>query len=197
MEELLLNLGLSHTISKITPYLVCLIVGILLMRFILKSKIKKNAIKWVLAIILLLIPFASYFVVNPIYEGDFSKNGTEIKVRNAATTEFKNGLLVMAIPGCPYCFESISTLKQMKKRNPDLNILFAVTGTEDKSVLTDYIKEVNGAFKVELMPKAKALVSESGSTFPAFIIVKNGSAIYSWTNDQFGVRAKDRLENWD
>ena len=197
MEELLLNLGFSHTLSKVTPYLFAILFGIMFMRQVCKSSYLKNIIaKWIIAILVLLLPFAGYFSVNPIYEGDFSQNGKEIKIRNAKTTELKNGLLVLTIPGCPYCFESIPSLKQLKKRNPKLNITFVVTGADDKSVMKDYLKEVNGAFQVELMPNSIALVREAGEFFPAFVMVKNGTANYVWTNDQFGVRAKDRLENW-
>lgn len=197
MEELLLNIGFSHTLSKLTPYLISVLVGILLMRQTLNSSFFKYKIaKWTIAILLLLVPFVAYFSVNPIYEGDFSQNGKEMKIRNAKTTEMGEGLLVLSIPGCPYCFESIPSLKQLKKRNPELKITFAVTGSDDKSVMKDYLREVNGAFKVELMPNSNALVGETGGLFPAFVLVKNGTANYVWTNDQFGVRAKDRLETW-
>ncbi len=198
MEDLFLNLGMSHTISKTIPYLLSILVGLYLARIIFKSQRVKNKIaKLIVAILAFIVPFGIYFAFNPIYEGDFSEDGKEIKIRNATTTSVKNGLLVLTIPGCPYCFESISSLKQMKNRNPELNIIFAVTGSKDTLVLKDYRKEVGGVFPVQLLPNSIALSSEIGSKFPAFIMVKNGSAIYSWSNDQFGVRAKDRVENWN
>jgi glutaredoxin len=146
--------------------------------------------------LLLLAPFGVYFAVNPIYQGDFSQNGKDLKIRNAKTTSIDNGLLVLTIPGCPYCFESVQSLKYLKSRNPELKIQFAVTGTDDKSYLEGYKKEVNGSFDVVLYEKARTLVSETGGQFPTFVMIKNGKAIYSWTNDEFGVRAKDKLENW-
>ena len=197
MEELLLNVGFSHTLSKVTPYLIVILLGILMMRFIFGSFFLKNkTVKWAVAFLLLLAPFFGYFAVNPIYEGDFSQNGKQIKVRNVITTKIENGLLVLTIPGCPYCFESIASLKQLKKRNPDLKILLAVTATEDENDLMEYKKEVNGAFRVELMTNTIALVAETGGFFPSFVLVNDGIADYVWTNDQFGVRAKDRVENW-
>jgi glutaredoxin len=197
MENLLLNWGWSHTMSKLTPYLLLVILGILLMRFILKSsRIKNKIAKISVAVLLLLAPFGVYFAVNPIYQGDFSQNGKDLKIRNAKTTSIDNGLLVLTIPGCPYCFESVQSLKYLKSRNPELKIQFAVTGTDDKSYLEGYKKEVNGSFDVVLYEKARTLVSETGGQFPTFVMIKNGKAIYSWTNDEFGVRAKDKLENW-
>jgi|TARA_R110000737_G_scaffold345097_1_gene373181 glutaredoxin len=197
MENLFLNWGWSHTMSKLTPYLLLVILGILLMRFILKSsRIKNKIAKISVAVLLLLAPFGVYFAVNPIYQGDFSQNGKDLKIRNAKTTSIDNGLLVLTIPGCPYCFESVQSLKYLKSRNPELKIQFAVTGTDDKSYLEGYKKEVNGSFDVVLYEKARTLVSETGGQFPTFVMIKNGKAIYSWTNDEFGVRAKDKLENW-
>jgi hypothetical protein len=197
MENIFLNWGWSHTMSKLTPYLLICILGILLMRFVLKSKrITKKKVKLSLAILLLIAPFGAYFALNPIYQGDFSQNGKQIKVRNAKTAAMENGLLVLSIPGCPYCFESIKSLKLLKKRNPNLKIQFAVTGTEDKSYLVDYKKEANDVFEVVLYKNALTLVQETGAQFPAFVMIKNSQAIYTWTNDQFGVLAKDRLENW-
>jgi hypothetical protein len=183
--------------SKLTPYLVMILFGLLMMRFLLKSKgIKNKAVKVTLALILLVAPFSAYFALNPVYQGDFSQNGKEMKIRNSKTTSMENGLLVLTIPGCPYCFESIGFLKKIQKRNPRLKIQFAVTGTEDKAYLTDYKREVNKVFDVALYTNASTLVKETGGRFPTFILVKNSEAIYAWSNDQFGVRAIDKLENW-
>ncbi|MFA7273167.1 MAG: hypothetical protein WC044_04825 [Crocinitomicaceae bacterium] len=198
MEKILLNLGLSFTLSKLLPYLTMVVIGVLLLRWALRSnRIQNKIAKISIGVLLLLLPFGVYFALNPIYQGDFSTNGKKIMVLNSKTILMKDGLLVLAIPGCPYCFESIAALKEMKKHDPSLKIQFAVTGTEDKSTIEPYVKEADGKFKVVLMENTKALVGETGGKFPTFIMVNKGKAVYAWTNDQFGVRAKDRVENWD
>jgi hypothetical protein len=198
MENLLLNWGWSHTLSKLTPYLMMIVLGVFFMRFILKSnRFTNRVIKIILGILVLLLPFGAYFAINPIYQGDFSQNGKKMEIRNAKTSAMRDGLLVLTIPGCPYCFESIESLKLLKKRNPNFNIQFAVTGTSEEAYLKDYSKEVNNAFDVVLYENAVTLVQETGGEFPTFVMIKDGKAEYAWTNDQFGVRAKDRLENWN
>lgn len=197
MEAILFNWGLSHTLSKLLPYLLAILLGIFLLRFVLKRKIFKSiSLRIVLAILLFLLPFGVYFAINPIYEGDFSQDGKPIMVMNAKTTKMENGLLVLAIPGCPYCFESLAELRKMKARNPKLKIQFAVVGTDDPAVLVPYRKEAQGSFPVELLKGSKALTDETGGRFPSYVMIENGKGVYSWTNNQFGVRAKDRVESW-
>lgn len=195
MEEYLLNFGMSHTWSKVWPYLLVLIFGILLSRLVYRRFKSRKPLAMGLALFFLLAPFVAYFAVNPIYQGDFGVNGQKQSFRNVKTTLFKEGLLVVAIPGCPYCMESIAGLKQMKLRNPNLKIEFAVCGSDDEAVLQGYKSEVEGKFKVTLLKNEAAFTDHTGNSFPTFVMIKKGKAVYSWTNNEFGVRARDWVEN--
>lgn len=197
MEDLLLELGLSHTWSKMLPYLLVILFGLLLARLVYKKFRSNKKVGVVLSLFFLIVPFIAYFTVSPIYQGDFGKNGKKQSFRTAKSTLFHEGLLVIAIPGCPYCLESIASLKMMKKRRPNLKIEFGVIGSTDKSVIEGYKKEIDGKFKISTIKNESAFTANTGNSFPTFVMIKKGKAVYSWTNNKFGVRAKDRVENWD
>lgn len=198
IEQTIFDFGHTWTFSKIFPYTLLVIFGVLLAFFTTKStfihKISKKWLKIFVIIIVFVLPFTLGFALNPIYEGDFSLNGEKI-TKNLSPLDFeKDGITVIAIPGCHFCFESIEKLKKIKKRNPKLSINFVVC-CDEKKLLTDYLKEVNGAFTVCNSKNPMELAKMSNHIFPSFILVKHKQLVYSWSNDQFGVRAIDFIEN--
>ena len=152
--------------------------------------------KWVknsIGTLSFIVPFGLGFSLNPIYEGDFSKQGTSI-VKNASPADFKkDGLMVITIPNCPFCFGSIQKLKLIKRRQPALEIDFVVCAN-NKEYLQKYKKEINGSFPIRIADNADSLVFTANFRFPAFVLVKNKKPNYVWSNDQFGVRAIDEME---
>ncbi len=194
MENYLLDSGFSHVWSKLIPYLLTVIFGLILAIIVYRRFKGNKKLAIVLSLFFLIVPFIGYFAVNPIYEGDFGINGKAISIRNAQTKKLKNGILVLAIPGCPYCMQSISTLKVMKNRKPEMNIDFSIIGTTDSSAVEPYSKEINGQFDVKLIENESVYTSITGSSFPTFILIENGMAIHSWTNNEFGAGAKDKIE---
>ena len=68
------------------------------------------------------MPFGIYFSISPIYEGDFSNNAIEV-MRSYANAELTGKkLVVITIPGCPFCLQAIDQLLVMKKRVPNIEI---------------------------------------------------------------------------
>jgi hypothetical protein len=150
-------------------------------------------LKLIIGFIILILPFLIGFVLNPIYEGDFSKQGASIKT-NLSSTDFKNdGLMVVTIPDCPFCFGAIEKLKIIKRRNPKLKIDFVVC-SKNKQYIKNYIQEINGEFSIRLANNPEDLAKTSGFKFPTFFKVENKKPTYMWSNDQFGVRAIDDFE---
>jgi hypothetical protein len=192
IELISLNFGLSWTFSKILPYFILFLCGVFI--FIQFIKINFNKfLKLIIGFIILILPFLIGFVLNPIYEGDFSKQGTSVK-SNLSPTDFKNdGLMVVTIPDCPFCFGAIEKLKIIKRRNPKLKIDFVVCST-NKQYIKNYIKEINGAFSIRLANNPEDLAKTSGFKFPTFFKVEKKKPTYKWSNDQFGVRAIDDFE---
>jgi len=193
-ESTCLRLGISWTISKLLPYIFTIIVGVYLFYLIRKITFKSSILKYSLASLTLILPFIIGFAMNPIYEGDFSKLG-EDKIINSSPSDFKkNGLTVVTIPDCPFCFGAIEKLKTLKQRNPSLKIDFVVCSSKAEFLKT-YKEEINGAFNVRTADNPDSLAKTSGFRFPAFFYVSELKPKNKWSNDQFGVRAMDDLES--
>ncbi|WP_341901749.1 hypothetical protein [Fluviicola taffensis] len=192
-ESSLLDSGFSWTMSKLLPYLTLAIGGILLVYSFIKGfKIKSRIVKLVVGLVLFATPFAVGFVLHPIYQGDFSSEGTEVKESTVKVDE-KYDLLIVTIPNCPYCLESITRLKLIKKRNPNIKMLFSVCAEEEQR-LSLYRELIAGDFDIALAKDIEASVKLAEGHFPTFVKLKKGLPTYKWSNDQFGAGAIDELE---
>jgi hypothetical protein len=193
IELISLNIGLSWTVSKLLPYIVLIINGLFL--FFQIKKLNFNSIlKIISCSIILILPFTIGFSLNPIYEGDFSKEGSSVKTIYSPTDFINDGLTVVTIPDCPFCFGAIEKLKIIKSRNPKLKIDFVVCST-NKQYIKNYIEEIDGKFSIRLANNPEELAKTSGFRFPTFFKVEKKKPIYMWSNDQFGVRAIDEFES--
>jgi hypothetical protein len=189
----LLNSGFSWTMSKLLPYIALVVEGILLAYSFAKGfKFKPGIVKVLAVIILLVAPFAEGFREHPIFEGDFSSEGTEIK-ESSVQVDKKYDLLILTIPDCPFCLESITRLKLIKKRNPDIQMLFSVC-TRDEQKISLYKELIGGDFDIELATDIEASVKLAEGHFPTFVQLKKGLPVYKWSNDQFGAGAIDKVE---
>ena len=193
IENFSINVGLSWTISKISPYFISICCGILLLINLKKIEFKNKIIKSITCTFALIIPFGISFGLHPIYQGDFSKSGQSTVINASPNDIKKDGLTVVSIPNCPFCFEAISKLKIIKHRNPKLHIEFIVC-TKNKKDILNYIKESEGLFNIRTAENPDSLAKTAGYKFPVFIKVKDKKPTYIWSNDQFGVRAIDMLE---
>jgi len=192
-ELSLLNGGFSWTMSKLLPYITLVIEGILLAYSFAKGfKIKVKIVKVLVALVLFAAPFIAGFVLHPIYQGDFSSEGTEAASDKVKVDE-KYDLLVVTIPGCPYCLASIEQLKMIKKRTPEANILFSVCSS-DKRDLELYKTLIDGKFDIALADDVEASVKLAEGHFPTFVQIKKGLPVYKWSNDQFGAGSMDKFE---
>jgi thioredoxin-related protein len=189
----LLNNGFSWTMSKLLPYLTLAIGGIFIAYTFAKGfKIKSKILKISIVVLLFVAPFSLGFAFNPIYEGDFSSNGTVVKESKVAIDP-KYDLMVITIPGCPYCMESIGRLQLIKKRNPSVHILFSVC-TSVKEDLNLYRELIHGDFDLAMAENPKESAGLAGHAFPTFVQLKKGLPTYKWSNDQFGAGAIDEFE---
>jgi hypothetical protein len=103
-------------------------------------------------------------------------------------------LLIVTIPDCPFCLESITRLKLIKKRNPTIKMLFSVC-SEDEQKLNLYRGLIAGDFDIALAKDIEASVKLAEGHFPTFVQLKKGLPSYKWSNDQFGAGAIDELES--
>jgi hypothetical protein len=194
IELFLINQNFSWTFSKIIPYFLLVLEGILL-GLIAKRMLKsKKIIKLGVQFICIIFPFLTGFALNPIYQGDFSKNGST-NVVNAKNDKFKGyDLVVITITGCPFCHESTFYANKMLQRNPKLKIKYLVCNNNEAET-KPYREKLDKKIAVELAQTPQQMAQTAGGSFPAFILIKENKAIQKWSNDQFGVRAKDLVES--
>lgn len=192
LESTLLESGFSWTMSKMIPYLILGFGGILLAYSFAKGfKLKPKFVKIIIVVFLLALPFVIGFALHPIYQGDFSSEGTEL-ANEKVKIDPKYDLLVITIPGCPFCLESIAHLKLIKKHSPDLKILFSVCSV-NKNDLDLYKGLIAGDFDIALAKNVDDYAELAEGHFPTFVQLKKGVPTQKWSNDQFGVGAIDKL----
>lgn len=178
-------MGFSWTLAKVLPYLIMVIIGIAFMVIFKKRSI-------ILRLLLLPIPFAVYFIFSPIYQGDFSNSFEEVSTESSDPFADK-GLSLVAIAGCPFCYEAIDQLATLSERNPDLSITFYVY-TDDSTNLEWYKEKGGDWLSVKQIPLSNSRISEiTKGSYPTFLF-RTGSELKTWSNDSFGVRAKDYVE---
>lgn len=188
-QELFLG-GASWMRSKITPYILCWVSALLITIFSINA-FKSKAIGVIIGITLSLAIIGVDFSQNIIYQGDFSNNSIEIKSNYHQLRP--NTLSVIAIPGCPFCHESVDMLKIIHKRSPNLKIEFLVC-SEDTNSLNDYTQTIGDNFDLALFENLEELKNLGVDGFPTFIFTDNNGNKQLWGNDTFGAPAKDFVE---
>lgn len=192
MESFFLDFGFGWLTSKLLPFFIMLIFGVCL--YLIVLKLTKEKWMRIMGLLLIVIPFFIYMVINPIYEGDLSDSyRTEKKTKKLF--ELKKGrLIVLALPGCHFCEESIDMLKVLKSRfGKGHEIDFIVCSQSEKDVAF-FEKAANGELNVRLAKNPMELSLLANSTFPAYVYIEKGKKLRVWSNNEFGARAKDWIE---
>lgn len=197
METFFLNLGLSYTWSKALPFIIFILLGIFVGLFLFKRS--KSVVMKIVSIITIFIPFGIYFAINPIYDGDFN-NTARIVERTADMSEL-NGtkLVVISLPGCRFCKESIPLLKEVKERHKNIEVEYVVVSS-NSSDLKFYLETSKGVFPVRLAENVEAMgriaTDDQGySRFPTFVLVNNDKKMdtWNWSTNTFGISALDKV----
>ncbi len=185
---------MSWTVSKAIPYTTCVLLGLL---FIVLTRKWKTQMKWVSTIVkslLFITPFTLYFAFYPIYVGDFSNNGVKT-ITNLEFPESKS-VTVIVLPNCPYCYQSLSLMMKLIKRNPAISISYWVATSDTIPEKTAILRVMPKEFKAIQQHETKAISELTKGTFPCFVISNNKKAVKIWNNNQFGVRALDEIESF-
>lgn len=194
-QNVLLDFNFSWTLSYLLPYIFLPVFAILLL--ISLKKWLKSFPKFLVIpfyVLILLGPFALGFALNPIYEGDLSKEGRTINSNNKLNDFNKSDFVVLTIPNCPFCRESSTKMNLLQKRNPDLRIKYIVCSSEKKTK-GELRNLLTKKIKIDLAKNLQELVTLAEGKFPCFIKTKKGRATYVWNNSQLGTRAMDWLED--
>lgn len=192
-ELFFLDNSFSWFLSKLIPYVIFIVIGLVLMiLFRKKFKHSNKVIRSLFSILILIIPFICYFIIQPIYEGDFSNTNKEYNLE-AKYSELKpNKLIVISIANCPYCYDAMGQLKKMRSRSPNLEIEYIVC-SQDSSSIDWYKSNADSEIDVRLASNSDALVELAEGRFPTFVLLEDKN-ILTWSNDNFGVSAMDLIE---
>lgn len=193
-EYFFIDLGLSWTLSKFLPYVILVSVGVMLGRAINHLFMKRSQ-RWKQLIVLMLAPlclFIGYFAYSPIYIGDV-RNGAEESLDAINVSEFEEqNLVIIAIPGCPYCAESFDLANKIQSRIPSASISF-VLSYGDSSDLNYYKELADPRINLSISSNETALLEVSKGNYPSYAILKEGK-VKSWSNNSIGVLALDEIE---
>jgi glutaredoxin len=200
-EISLSSLGLSWTMSKLLPYILFLIIGILFAVIFYKKFKLLKPLKIIISLALFVLPFLLYFVYSPIYQGDFSNSG--YTVSSESRFPDKKQFTVYVLPNCKYCVSSTATLKAMIRKNKEIDLVIRVMGHTVKDSLK-YVKLMDNLVPVTMNSshnslervQLKEVISITQGEFPTFVLSKSGKAIKAWHNDRFGVRAMDEVDHY-
>jgi hypothetical protein len=193
IELFFLNLGLSWTLAKLIPYVIALLIGLLFSYISWKKMAKMHgALRYSIAVLLLAGPFGGYFAYSPIYQGDFS-NDVKVTALTNELSELKGKeLIVLALPGCPFCAQSMAKSAKLIERNPQLKVTYIITRA-DKDALKWYTEKAKNGIVVQPATNDEAISHLARGKFPTFAVV-NGNSVRTWSNDGFGVVAIDEIE---
>jgi len=192
MESFFLNLGLSYTWSKALPYILMIILGLLIGIYLFR-KTKSKTIK-IISVLLIGVPFGAYFAVNPIYQGDFSNESRTVEHSPATSELTGKKLVVISLPGCGYCKESVERLKEVKKLHNKLEVEYVVTST-DSMTLEFYKEVIKGEFPLRLAENPDEMTKLAQGRYPSFVLVNEKEPMTIWVNNTFGAMAMDEVVN--
>ncbi len=194
IEQSFIESGFSFTTAKLLPYIITILIGLILM-FLVKRKmnLKNRVLKGVMLFFVLIAPFGIYFILNPIFDGDFSNN-YEIVERSEKSEDLSGDkLYVISIANCPYCKDAMEKMLVLEKRNPQLEVEYLVCSLDTTSLV--FYREINeGKIPVNLAKHPEELMVIAGGSFPAFVLSQKDSPLKKWSNQDFGVRALDEIE---
>lgn len=188
-----LDLGLSYTSSKLFTYILFPLLG-LIAWLLLKRRMKRGWLKWTLLSLFIGIPFGAFFLMHPIYEGDFSNNSVAVNGNNELDQIGAPKLVVISIPNCPFCQESIDRMIAFKERHPAVKIEYrvCVNDTLAKEAVKMYKDLSKNKLEIQASSDGEKLAAVAEMSFPTFVLITKNKKM-KWSNDNFGVGALDEV----
>ena len=190
-ELKLLNIGLSWSTSKFIPFLLSLLLGVFVYYIFRTKKIKFKGLNYLKNFLLIFLPFSIYFAFYPIYEGDIYNLG----VSNDTKYNFplKKTLNIFVLPECPFCLETIPTIKLLQKRNPKMKINYIIMSTKNIRPYGIALKIPNKC-RIHFETDAAKSGQITHGSFPCFVLTKNKKIVKVWRTEHFGTKALDEIE---
>ena len=192
LENFFLNLNFSWFSSRFSAYMVIQLISIVVFYIIRKKNhFKRKFFKLALYSFILLTPTLTYFYFYPIFKGDVLNLGE--KPRTKILFSEKKKVVVFVLPDCSYCHESLTVLRDLLKRNPNLQIEIWITG-ENKDSFYNSID--SDRVKIVRNDKFDQTIYLTQGVFPTYALTNKKKLIKRWTNESFGARALDEMEQF-
>lgn len=189
-EDFLLDIGFGWTLAKFFPYLLCLLLGFLLLKVLLKVRMKC----WLKLLVLSLVcslPFGLYFFFYPIYQPDLYNKAYVPKMLPddipAQTT-----LAVVVLPGCPYCMQTTAVMNRLAEQNPKLHIVYYFV-SEDPEAMNIFRRKLHKRIGLKSGIDATRWMLAAEGVFPSYLLYDHKQLKRAWHNTTFGVLALDEL----
>ena len=190
----LFSLGLSWTLSAIIPYILELIAAILLgLQFSQLLRDRSRTVQRMTLMSSVFVAGGIAFLFNPVYEGDFSNTYQEVVANVNGDPAIEKGLTMLALPGCPYCYERIGTLNFLRDRNPDL-LISVILVQEDSMTMENYKSRLLQNIEVRYTEHGSFLAKIVGGSFPAFFYRDEQGQTRFWRQAGLGTTALDWIE---
>lgn len=189
IEDFFLALNTSWILSKFIPYFLIFLISIFLLKKLKSINFQKPLIKKFIGLLIVILPITFYLLFNPIYIGDITNKGIKVKSKIIFSKEKK--LIILVLPECPYCHESIAISKKLIERNPKLKIEYWVTGDVIDS---KFDKLKSDRISILQNREIEKTIYLTEGVFPTYLITKNKQIVKRWTNNEFGVLALDEIE---
>jgi hypothetical protein len=192
IEVFFLSNNFSWVAAKLGPYVYFLVLGLLFSLLVIWKFKFKGHVRILFLISLPLVTLSLYFSFYPIFQGDFS-NEKVVFPRNASMIELKeNRLIVLSLPGCPYCLESMERMRIVKQRHPEITIEYKVCHG-DSSAIRWFQNKGKNDFEYSLASDVKMTSKLAAGLYPTYVLT-NTYSLTVWSVEQFGMTAIDEVE---
>lgn len=194
--------GFSWTFAALSTWITLLVCLIFILWISFRAK-EKKVLQIIIGCSLSIALLVGNFIVRPIYQGDFNKEGKPLNISKNSLLDLilnqnsdYDGLICIASPTCPHCKKAAKErLKVMKERNASLQIGIALY-TKDTMRMNNFKKETETqTLPYYLIQDAKGAMELCHGAFPTFIYIKDKKVVHVWQNNEFGFPALDWIEN--
>lgn len=204
-RETVFNAGIDANLSWTFSSLLTWIMVLLLSVVVVLSLRTLITVKWVKNMFILLLPLGLLglmFTVNPIYVGDYVKEGEALNIDDhvlidiveAYKSDF-NGIVAIVDYNCPFC--KIATKERLTKiqaRNNKIDLVLTLN-TSDQEKINRYAASTSSKSLHYLEHKPEAdIINLIKGAYPSFIYIKNGKVVHKWRNSELGYPALDWIE---
>lgn len=187
------NVGLSFTLSKMMPYVFQAVFLIITLIEAYRNVLERfsHGLRRVIGLLILGLGGGIAFAIHPIYQGDFQHEYKPVYFNGSSSNGLKEGLTMIVLPGCPYCYERVNDLNRFVALNPSANVYIQVIN-QDSLALEEYQERTSKAIPVSIVENRPTIKSIIQQRYPSFIFMKDGlKEGMIWNNNQFGVAAMD------